>query len=370
MEEYPYPTWIEVNLSIIENNVKNLIKHAGVPLMAVVKANGYGHGSVEASKAIISGGASYLSVARYCETIPLRNSQITNPILVFGMVMPEEVDEAIANDVTITLYSPEQVGFLAQRAATLGKVVTVHLKVDTGMGRLGVLPHEVLDLVRHVHALGNIHIEGVYSHFATADEPDHPLIRLQLQRFKEVMETLHAEGLQPRWVHIANSSALLYEKGTEFSMVRAGAAVYGILTRAGVPYPAHTLRHALTWKARLISVKVMPKGWGISYGQTYVTADEEVIGVVPIGYADGFRRMSGNEVLIEGQRMPVVGRVCMDQCMVRLPKKYPIGTEVVIIGEQGSESIYSEELAARWKTAEHDPTSALSLRIPRIYTRS
>lgn len=370
MEGYHHPTWIEVNLSIIENNVKNLIKHAGVPLMAVVKANGYGHGSLEVSKAVIAGGASYLGVARYCETIPLRDGGIATPILVFGMVTPAEVDEVIANDVTITLYSPEQVGLFTQRAAALGKNVIVHLKVDTGMGRLGVLPHEALDLVRHVHKLGNIYIEGVYTHFATADEPDHPLIRLQLQRFKEVMETLHTEGLQPRWVHMTNSSALLYERGTGFSMVRAGAAVYGILTRAGVPYPEHILHHALTWKACLVSVKVVPKGWGISYGQTYVTASKEIIGVVPIGYADGFRRMSGNEVLVEGQRVPVVGRVCMDQCMVRLPKKYPIGTEVVIIGEQGSESIYSEELAARWNTAEHDPTSALSLRIPRIYTRS
>jgi alanine racemase len=362
-----YPNWIEVNLSAVENNVKRTIEHAGVPLMAVVKDNAYGHGSVQVAKVAIAAGATYLGVSRFCETRVLREAGIQAPILSLGMVTPVEVDEAIASNVTLNMYSFEVAEMFAQRSRQIGKPVTVHLKVDTGLGRLGVQVNEIVALARFALDQGNIQIDGMFSHFANADQVNDSLTPIQVARFQMAVDALHEEGIFPRWLHLCNTAGILVHPEARVTMVRAGSAVLGICPfNYDLPYPEF-LRPALAWKARLASCKMLPAGWGVGYGQTYTLSKDELIGLVPIGYGDGFRRSSRNEVIIGGQKVPVRGKLCMDQTMIYLPKKYPSGEEVVIIGKQGIEYIRLEDLALHYDLPQIDVSTGINIRVPRVY---
>ena len=364
-----YPTWLEVNLSAIESNVKYIVEHAGVPLMAVVKANAYGHGIIEVSKAALASGASWLGVARLNEAQVIRKAEIQAPILVLGMVTPPEVDEAIASNITLTMHSLEVAEMFAQRAHAAGKPVSVHLKVDTGLGRLGVREEEALEFARYALAQGNIHLDGIYSHFAMADTVQDTLTPIQVSRFQQAVEALHGAGINPRWIHLSNTASTLLHTEARFNLVRAGSAILGVWPfDDNLPYPEY-LRPVLAWKAHLASCKLIPKGWGISYGQTYILTEDELVGVIPIGFGDGFRRVPGNEVIIGGQKVPVRGRICMDQTMIHLPKKYPLGETVVVIGKQGDASIRLVDVSQRWNTSQVDVTANISLRIPRVYVR-
>lgn len=368
MDMGPYPNWIEINLSAIEHNTRYLLENTKKPLMAVVKADAYGHGAVEVGKTALQSGANWLAVARFGEARVLRQAGLDTPILVLGMVTPAEVDEAITSNVTLTMHSFEVADLFAQRGKVAGQNVLAHLKVDTGMGRLGVFVEEALDLEKYARGLGGITLDGMYSHFANAAVAGDPLTTLQTQRFKQVVNTFDVAGVLPRWVHLANSAASYHEPDTHFNLVRAGSAVVGLAFRENEPYPS-TMRRAFQWKTRLASSKVIPAGWSIGYGQLYHLEEDELIGVIPVGYGDGYRRKYGNHVLIDGQRVPVLGSECMDQTMIRLPRKYPLGTEVVLIGEQGHEAIYVEDICQTWKTIEVDVTTILNQRVPRVYVR-
>ena len=368
MNQDPHPTWLEIDLSAVEYNVKYLLNKTQKPLMAVVKGNAYGLGSVEVGKAALAAGASWLAVARYGEAQVLRDAGITAPILVLGMVTSEEAKLAIENDISVTLHALEIAEIFSKSAKSSGKKIKVHLKVDSGMGRLGVYTEDIVKLAQYALELGGIEIEGVFSHFAMASYSDHPHTRLQTERFSQAVKLLKEADLLPKWVHLANSAGAYYEADSYFNMVRAGSAVTGIKFRDDQPYP-DDLRRCFTWKAKLASCKVLKKGWGIGYGLTYTTTEEEIIGSIPVGYGDGFRRGMGNEVLIDGQRVPVVGRECMDQTMLRLPKAYPVGTEVVLIGSQGDDSIHLEDVALKWGTVEVDVTTVINQRVPRIYIK-
>ncbi len=363
-----HPTWLEVNLSAVERNVRYVVQTAGVPLMAVVKANAYGHGAVEVGKTALSAGAKWLGVARFGEARILRQAGIQAPILVLGMITPPEVDEAIASDVVLTLHSCEVADLFAQRARAVGKPVRAHLKVDTGMGRLGVQVHEIVSLAQHAKEHGGIQMEGLFSHFAMADTDQHPLTPKQLERFNEALKLLNEAGFHPEYVHLSNTAGTLVHPEARFTMVRAGSAIVGIWPFDELAYPDY-LTPAISWKARLASCKVIPAGWAIGYGQSYNVTEDELIGVIPVGYGDGFRRLPGNEVLIGGEMVPVRGRTCMDQTMIHLPKKYPLGEEIVLLGRQGNARIRLEDLADRWKTAQVDVTTIISARVPRIYIR-
>ncbi|HEY3343446.1 MAG TPA: alanine racemase [Anaerolineaceae bacterium] len=363
-----YPTWLEINLSAVEKNVQAIRRISGVDSMAVVKANGYGYGSVEISRAALAGGAAWLGVHRYNEARILREAGIQAPILVLGIATAPEVDEAIAGNITLTLYSQEVAEMISQRAAALGRQAKVHLKVDTGMGRLGVLPSEAVALAQSAAASGDIHIDGVYSHFAMADLADHPLTTQQVQRFRETLQCLHEADFNPRWVHISNTGGTLGRTDAWFNLVRPGSGIYGIWPFDDLPYPDY-LSPVLTWKARLASCKRIPAGWALSYGQVYTLTHDEWIGVVPVGYGDGYRRRYGTEMLIGGRRIPVRGTVCMDQCMVSLPERHAFGEEVVVLGRQGDACISLPELARRWNTAQLEVVTNISLRVPRVYVR-
>ncbi len=360
------PNWLEIDLSAVTANTREVLRRTGAALMGVVKANAYGLGAVPVSRAMLAGGASYLAVARGCEALELRRAGIQAPILLFGLPAEVELDELIAADVTLTLTGFEAVEMYAARAAALGRFPSVHLKIDSGMGRFGVLAEEALPLAQRALE-ARLALEGVYTHFAMIDsDPQDPLNALQLERFQHALAALASAGIRPRRVHTANSAAALGHPETRFNMVRAGSAMLGIRPFYYAPFPAY-LKRVVAWKTRLLSCRRLPAGWGVSYGQTYHTQAEETIGVIAAGYADGYRRAAMNEALLNGQRAPVVGRVCADNCMLRLPGPLPLGSEVVLLGEQGAQSIQIENLAERWNIAQSDVLSAIAPRVERVY---
>jgi len=361
-----HPTWIEIDLNAITSNCRHILLDTGVALMAIVKGDAYGHGAVEVGRAAIKGGANWLGVARFGEARTLRESGIQSPILVLGMVTAEEVDEAIARNITLTLHSLESFQLYATRAREASQSVNVHLKVDTGMGRLGIFAEDIAPFARRVLAEGGIKLDGMFSHLAAGEEAEHPLNRVQIQRFQSAVNAMREAGLCPRWLHLANSAAAYYLPESRFNLVRVGNVVLGLRIRIDQPLPSH-YKPALTWKARLASCRRLPAGWGVGYGQTYITPEEELIGVVPVGYGDGLRRIPGNQVLIGGKKCPVVGRLCLDQLMVRLSEAYPMGEEVVLVGRQREHSIWVHDLAALYQTSQVDVTTLIHQRVPRIY---
>jgi alanine racemase len=365
--DQPYSTWLEINLAAVERNVRYIIESTGVPYMAVLKGNAYGHGAVEVGKAALKGGAAWLAVARVNEGMELRAAGISAPILVLGMPPFGEVDLAIVNNLTLPLPGFEAADFFSQRAAALGRTLQVHTKVDTGMGRLGALPHEVVPLVQRALELGGIEVDGLYSHFAMASFENDPLMDVQLKNFTTALESLEEAGLRPRWAHLANTPSSLAFPAGNFDMVRGGESALGLnpFSYRSLPEP---LEPALTaWKARLVSCKTLPPGWIVGYGALYEASGDEVIGLVSAGFGDGIRRLPGNEALIDGQRIPVIGAVSMDAVMVKLPKKYPLNTEVILLGNSGDETITIEDIANRYNTVHVDFLMGVTSRVPRVY---
>jgi alanine racemase len=354
-------------LSAIEDNVRRLCALTRTPLMAVVKANGYGHGAPQVARAARDGGAAWLGVARLAEALELREAMLRLPILILSVVALAEVEAALAADVALTAPSVELVRAYAQRAAALGARARIHLKIDSGMGRLGMLPDEALAAVREARQHSALRLEGVFTHLARADESDPATTQAQLAAFRAVVDALRAEGLPLPVLHAANSAGALNFPEARLDLVRVGVAMYGLHPSAATPLPSE-FRPALAWKAQLVSCKELPPGHGVSYGHEYVTRGREIIGAIPLGYADGFRRARPNTVLIQGARVPVVGRVCMDQSMIRLPAALPIGSEVVIIGRQGNQVISAEDVAERWATNNYEVVTGIAARVPRIYT--
>jgi alanine racemase len=364
-----YSTWAEVDLGAIQGNLRYFGERTGRAVMAVVKANAYGHGAVPVARAALEAGARWLAVARAEEALELRAAGLEAPILILGYTPPAQVPQMVGSRVSMTVWSQEQIRGAALAAREGGGTARLHLKVDTGMGRLGVqIMGEALELARAVRAAQGVLLEGVFTHFARADEADPQPTDRQLARFRRVVEALEGEGLRPQWVHAANSAAALRRPETWYDMVRVGIALYGLEPSPHCPLP-EAIRPALAWKASLAMVKIVPPGRGISYGHQYITSRAERIGTVPVGYADGLRRVEGNQVLVGGVRAPVVGRVTMDQVMVQLdgvPLARP-GDEVVIIGSQGDERIRAEEVADLWGTINYEVTSGIAARVPRLY---
>lgn len=361
-------TWLEIDLSAIQNNIQQIQAIAGRPVAAIIKANGYGHGLVEAGRAAVSAGAAWLGVARVEEALALRQAKISLPVLVLGFSTPERVPEAVAHDISLAVHAPELLADYAAQARAAGKTLRVHAKFDSGMGRLGVFPEDGLAFVRQILAHPELRFEGAFTHFASADEPALDTTGWQIDRFSRLVEALEANELRPPVVHAANSAAALYFPPARFDMVRAGIAIYGLHPSAEAPLPA-SFRPALVWKARLASVKMLPEGHGIGYNYRYRTQKAERIGVIPVGYADGFRRRLGNFVLVGGKRVSVVGGVCMDQCMIQLDEVpfAQIGDEVVLIGRQGDAVITAEEVGQAWGSVNYDVVCGLTARVPRFY---
>ncbi len=359
-------TWVDVDLNALRNNFRQLQALTGARVAPVVKANAYGHGLVPVARAITQAGADYLCVARADEALTLREAGIGGEILVLGYTPPEQAAEALSRDVTLAVFDAEALEAYAAAARSLGKRARVHLKLDTGMTRLGAQPADAAALAARIVGDPNLELDGIFQHFAASDSTDKTSARAQLARFNAVLAVLPA---RPRVVHACNSAGALTLPEARFDLVRAGIAFYGLNPSDDVPVPAD-FRPALTWKAKVTLVKTVPAGTGISYDHQYVTTTTETLAIVPVGYADGYRRKLGiNEVLIGGQRAPVRGRVCMDQVVVGVSHVpgVRVDDEVVVLGAQGTATLTADDLARRWSTNNYDVVSGILARVPRHY---
>ena len=364
-------TWVEVDLEAIEANVSYVCSRTAAQVMAVVKANGYGHGAVPVARAAAAGGATWFAVARSGEAIELREAGLSQPILLLGPAESDRLETLIDAGVSLAIWSVEQAAAASRAAGRVGKPARLHLKVDTGMSRLGVQPEEAVEAVRRLLQLPDVSLEGIFTHFARADEADQGPTDAQADLFRQVLDTFAQQGIPRPRVHAANSAATLQRPEEHFDLVRLGIAMYGLAPSGDCPLPSD-IRPALSWMSRLSQVKILPAGRGVSYGHEYVTQGRERIGTVPVGYADGLRRADGNVVLVRGVRVPVVGRVCMDQCLVQLDgvPNAKVGDEVVLIGTQRDQHISAEEVAGRWGTINYEVVCGIGPRVPRYYDRS
>ncbi len=373
------PTWIEIDLGAIANNVRELKRIVGeeVGIIASLKADAYGHGAVKVAQTALSNGVDMLGVACLNEAMSLRRAEITAPILIMGYTPAWQAREAVSSGVTVTLFSSDVARALSRAAEDLKSEVAVHVKVDTGMGRLGLLPDQVLDFVREIYTLPGIVVEGIFTHLAVADLPDargergwgHEYTLKQLDTFRSLLRDLEENGIHMRYVHAANSAAVLAYPQSHFNMVRPGIAIYGLDPSRDVPCP-RGFEPALSFKTQVAQVKTLPPGSYVSYGCTYRTSRDTLIAVIPVGYADGFRRGPRNwgEVLVKGQRAPVIGLVCMDQSLIDVTNVPAIreGDEVVLIGEQGGDRITVGEVAERLGTINYEVVAEILARVPRV----
>jgi alanine racemase len=337
--------------------------------MAVVKANAYGHGAELLATVALQEGASWLAVARCQEGMTLRQHGIEAPILLLGPVWPEEVAALVAYRLTPVLGSIDDAQHLNREAERQGQCYPVHVKVDTGMGRLGLSPERMLAFFDALPTWRNLQLEGMMTHLATADLVDDGRVQEQLRRFCQVLQACTARDLALRYVHTANSAALYRYPHSHGTLVRCGIALYG--SHPFEAPEAAVLQPVLTWKTRLARVQEMPAGCGISYGHSFVTQRPSRVGTLPVGYADGLCRRLSNvgEVLVQGQRAPLVGQVSMDMCMIDLTEvpQASVGDEVVLIGIQGGERITADEMAARCGCIPYEVFCAISHRVPRRY---
>lgn len=370
MDRPARPTWLHIDMDAVAHNVRRLKSMLGedIAFMAVVKANGYGHGAVAVSTTALLNGASYLGVASINEAIELRNAGITAPILVLGYTPAWAATLAIRFDVTITLYDLEIARAFERTAREMNATVKAHVKIDTGMARLGLLPEESMVFFRTLTKMSHIDIEGIFTHFSVADE-DNAYTEFQIETFKRVIEPLIGGGYKFKYIHATNSAGILSFPDAYFTMARAGIAMYGLHPGIDCRVPEDFMR-ALTWKTTIAQAKRLPSGSYVGYGNTYKTRRTEQIAVIPVGYADGFRRAPNNwgYVLVHGQRAPIVGRISMDQTMINISQidDVKIGDEVVLIGKQGKEEITAEEVAGRLGTSNYELVSTILARVPRV----
>ncbi|MEL6500504.1 MAG: alanine racemase [Cyanobacteria bacterium J06623_1] len=365
--------WVEVDLAALAHNVRTLKAWLTVStkLMAVVKADAYGHGALKVAQTALEHGADSLAIATLTEGVELRQGGITAPILVLGAINATEDIQAVAAwELEVTICHTEQAIIFNRTLAKLGRSARVHLKLDTGMSRLGTSWQEALDFVSVVHTLPNLEIASIYSHFATADESDRTVLNLQHQRFQAAIAQLKAAKLNPPQLHLANSAATLGDRSTHYNMVRVGLALYGL-------YPAPHLRQTvnlkpvLRVKAKIVQVKTIPPGEGVSYGRQFVTQSETKIAVVGIGYADGVPRNLSNrlQAIINGQLASQIGAITMDQLMLQvdhLPHVQP-GDIVTLIGCQNELAITADDWAKQLDTISWEILCGFKHRLPRVF---
>jgi alanine racemase len=366
------PTWVEVDLDALAHNLRQVKKliAAGTKIMVCVKKDAYGHGLIPVAKKLVQEGVDYLSVASIDEAIALRKANITKPILVLGVVLSVYAEPIIRYRLSQTVSSYDLALALNKKASANKRKVNIHIKVDTGMGRIGVLYKDALAFIKKVNKLKFLNIEGVFTHFPSADT-DLEFSRYQINLFNQLKNQVKMQNIHIPFWHAANSMAVIRFKESHFNMVRPGLMVYGLYPKANIKID---LRPVLSLKTRIVYLKKVPKGYGISYGHIYRTKRETTIATLPIGYGDGYLRCLSNkaELLIKGKRFRVAGRICMDQTMVDIrDSKAKIGDVVVLIGSQGKkERITAEELARLAGTIPYEIVCNIGNRSPRIYCNS
>ncbi|MFQ5612527.1 MAG: alanine racemase [Anaerolineae bacterium] len=365
-------TWAEIDLEAIAHNVKAVKAHLGpeVSVMAVVKANAYGHGAVPVARTALAAGADWLAVNRVEEGAALRQAGVRARILVLGYCPPAQATAVVEERLTPAVTTLETATALADRTRLSSRPLPIHLKVDTGMGRFGLLPEEVVDFARALQNLPSLQLEGIFSHFAVADEADTTFSRQQIQSYREVIAAVEAAGINLPLKHLANSAAALVLPNARYHLVRLGIAMYGLPPSNEIKWPVG-LRPAMTLKTRIARLRILPAGASIGYGRTYVTPAPTPIALAPIGYGDGYPRLCSNRgaMLVRGQRAPVVGRVSMDQTSLDVSDIDQVtqDDEVVVFGRQGEAEITADEVAMWAETINYEIVTRLAARVPRIY---
>jgi alanine racemase len=369
-----FTSYIRIDLDALTENVRAIKAHIGpgVSLISVVKANAYGHGLIPIARTALTAGASRLAVARVDEGIALRQAGINAPVLVMGYAIPAEARLVVEYQLTPTITSLKAASSLSDEARTLGRRVGIHVKVDTGMGRYGLLPDEVLPFLSQVIALPGLELEGIYTHFASADSADRTFTRYQFSVFVGVLEALFKVGIKPRIRHAANSAAALDLPETHLDAVRIGVAQYGLHPSSEVS-PAVPLRPVLSLHSHVARLHTLAPRSSVGYGRTFIAKRTTQAALIPVGYGDGYHRaLSGRaEVLIGKQFAPILGRVSMDQIVADVTSIPGVheGDEVVLLGSQGDERISAEEVAAWGGTINYEVTTSLLPRLPRVYVR-
>lgn len=370
IEARGHPVWAEVDLAAIRHNVATLRALApGAELMGVVKGYAYGHGNPASATAMLDAGASRLGVARVAEGLHVREAGIRAPVHVFTEPPPAAAATLVEHELTASVYTKEFARALSDAARAAGRTVPVHVKLDTGMHRVGVLAEDVFETVELLQSLEGIEIEGVWSHLAVADVLDHPFTRKQLDLFADLTGKLERAGVSFRYKHLANSAAAISVPESHFDIVRCGVACYGLYPGKGFEELV-TLEPALALKARVNMVKQLPPGDAVSYGLTYRLDAPGRVATIPAGYADGYdRRLSGDaDVLLRGRRYRVSGTVCMDQFMVDVgTDEVEVGDIATLIGSDHDERVTAEELARHIGTINYEVTARIPSRVPRVY---
>ncbi|MFQ5328479.1 MAG: alanine racemase [Thermodesulfobacteriota bacterium] len=366
------PTVAVIDRSALRHNFAALREVAppSVKVMAVVKANAYGHGAVEVARVLEAEGCDFFGVAICEEGATLREAGIKAPIVVLGGTYPNQSECVLHYNLTPVVFDIRTITDLNDAARGAGRVADIHLKVDTGMGRLGLLPHQVPPFLDKLNGLDNIHLAGVISHFATADEEERSYAEKQLASFLAVVETIRGRGYDPELIHTANSAAAVALPASHFNLIRPGIMLYG-------SYPGRQfsekidLRPVMAVKTVILQLKRVPEGFPVSYGRRYVTDRESLIATIPVGYGDGYSRsLSGSgELLVRGRRVGVTGTICMDLTMIDVTsiEGVSVGDEVVLLGRQGEEEIRVEEIAEKAGTISYEIFCNISARVPRVY---
>jgi alanine racemase len=368
------PTWAEISLPALKHNYLTIRNHLSAPaqLMAVVKANAYGHGAVECTRALEEINADWFGVALVEEGIELRRTGITRPIFCLGGFWRGQAEDVVARDLTAAVYRLDQAEELNARAGALGRVVNFHLKVDTGMGRLGVRLDDLAEFARALRQFNHIKLDGVMTHFAAADSAATDYTERQIGRYEEAVEILRGLGLAPSWRHLANSAGIHAYPQSHGNLARVGAAMYGLTRDSLSPNlePFDT-RPVMSLHSRVVMLKTVPAGTPVGYGCAFTTARESRIATLPIGYADGLRRLHSNNgrVLLRGHFAPIVGRVSMDLTIIDVTDVpgAELGDEVILIGEQNGLRISAEDLAEQIGTISYEIVTGISARVPRVY---
>ncbi len=362
------PTWVEIDLAALGHNfrqVKKLIS-GNTKIMVCIKKDAYGHGLIPVANKLLSEGADYLGVASIDEGIILRKKNISKPILVLDTVLASDIEPVLKYNLSQTVCSQDLASSLNKMAKSYKKRINIHIKVDTGMGRIGVLYKDAFEFIKRIKKLKFLNIEGIFTHFPSADT-DPEFTHYQIGLFNRLIERLKKDNINIALNHAANSMAVIGYKKSHFNLVRPGLMVYGLYPKSNIRIK---LKPVLSLKSRIIYLKRVPKGYGISYGHIYHTRKNTTIVTLPVGYGDGYLRSLSNraEVLIRGERFKIAGRICMDYTMVDIGNlKVKVGDEVVLIGTQGKERITAEQLALKSETIPYEIVCNIGNRLPRIY---
>ncbi|MEL7610457.1 MAG: alanine racemase [Bacillota bacterium] len=370
------PVWAEIDLDNLAHNIREVrrITDPSAIVTAVVKADGYGHGAVKISQTLLENGADRLAVAVLDEAIELRKAGYKVPVLVLGYTNPEQSSEVIKFNIEQTIYSLETAAALSSEAVKNKKEAKVHIKINTGMSRIGFYPDaKSIETIINISKLPAIKVEGIFTHFASADEEDKSFTEKQYRKFQWVCDELIKANLEIPIKHVANSAAIIDLPEMHMDMVRAGIMLYA-LTPLPEALRATDLRQVMTLKARISDVKIINAGESVSYGRTFIADKSTIVATLPIGYADGFcRKLSGQaNALVHGIKVPVIGRICMDQCMLDVTdvQDVKIGDEAVLFGSQGDSFITIDEIAKKLDTINHEIVCGISKRVPRVYIKN